>query len=143
MTPCWIPRSVTCSAIPEKLPPAADGNKNSNQHPDIMQRIELWVLGKHNPKLGVSIKSLPSGLMEPYTRGHRNSVRATGNRMYQVIRPSKLTGWVYIQLTDTVAACTGPALFILGEGPGSWRSECMPVTQKITPVHNHIQIKKN
>ena len=81
MTPNEIlQHSYQCLAqsSPEKLPPAADGNKYRDPRSDIMQRMRH--LGTLSPKRNFSIKSLPSGLREPHGKGGRWNRGDKGDR---------------------------------------------------------------
>lgn len=60
---------MPCSAILDKLLLAADGNKCRDPQPDVMQRMRDP--GTLSFKQDVSIKSLPSGFIEPCRREDR------------------------------------------------------------------------
>ena len=102
-----------CLAQPssEKLPLSADGNKQEDTEPSIMQ--EVRELGTLRFKWNVSIKFLHPGFSELFERGGRESERAKSLEDTKETKPSK---WIRLQpseLTEAEAECTGPAWVLL------------------------------
>lgn len=78
MTFCRTHRSVPCLAF---IREAVNGNKYRDPELDTRWRVrELGTLGH---TWGFSIKSLPSGLIEPCGRGGRRIVKARGDGGHQ------------------------------------------------------------
>lgn len=74
MTICYTLEPKPCSAMFEKLPPAADWKKYRDPQAHITQRV--GDLGTLNSKRDVPIKSLPSELRKLQRRRGGKNVRA-------------------------------------------------------------------